>query len=211
MFIILFIGCKNIQIDKNNMIKLPIGNSNILNHFPKEINIEQTDDGIWVSKTDSTISDNIESILKTNSDFYEKLKLIENKKLSFIPRIDNKIDNNLYNRIDSAYFVSNLISEDQYRIDIYKNGEKYKDSIGFEMMSVINYITLVSFDSKNNYIDHKTIYYENNILYEPNYLFFYMDKNSNIMLKKVNFSETSITCDKIRKIIINQNGRFIEK
>ena len=197
-------------------LKLPIGFYKLLDYdFPKKWNnLQEIDDNnpnFKVEKISNKGYDSISYFIeKKYNFFYDSLKVNRKDKLKSIPKISKTIDENISNffKVDSSYYVYTLGRMANYSIKLFKDGGKFNNLKGNENFSVVNYLTMVTYDNSDNIKDLKTIYYHDNNIISYENIFFYIDKNLNITLKKFTFDELETNFLGIQKYKINKNGTF---
>ena len=204
----------NNEIQVDTKINLPIGFYKLIEYdFPNSWkNLESIDDNNPEFNIDNISKKGYDSISYFIESYYDKfyysLKIDKQNKLNLIPSINKLIDSDKkgFFKIDSAYYSGTILNKNDYTIEIYKDGDKYKEMLGNENTAVINYLTIVSFDDKRNIKDYKTIYHYNHKLYTYENTFFYIDENLDIILKDFDVDETETRFLGTRKYKINEKG-----
>lgn len=219
-FITLF-SCKQKEntLVVNNIsdsIKYPLGMVELITFkFPnKWKNLENIDDNNPNFKIDKISNKGYDSIFyfieKGSNSFYEKLKISKSKEIFIPSNITKEIYVNQGNlKIDSAHSVGVISKTPIFKLQFYKNGNKFQSSLIGEGDNVAyNYLTLITSTPLNKIIDYKIIYY-NNQRFEHHSRYFYIDKDLNIYIKDFAVDEISTHFLGQERYKISPKGKFI--
>ena len=158
--------------------------------------------------------DTLSYFLSLNSyNLYNTLK-IKSKAIK-LPDYESNVLLNLYDnfvKLDSAYYIATLGKQSNYNINLYKNGDKYKELLGTNQeFSSFDYLVLVTESMKNIPIDYKIVYYTNFNDIISYHRFFYIDKDFTITIKDFIQDELYTQSFKNKTFKINQEGFFIRE
>ena len=200
-------------------LSVPIGERIITKYnFPEKWrNIQEFDDNNSLFSMENVSEkgyDTLSYFLSLNSyNLYNTLK-IKSKAIK-LPDYESNVLLNLYDnfvKLDSAYYIATLGKQSNYNINLYKNGDKYKELLGTNQeFSSFDYLVLVTESMKNIPIDYKIVYYTNFNDIISYHRFFYIDKDFTITIKDFIQDELYTQSFKNKTFKINQEGFFIRE
>lgn len=142
----------------------------------------------------------------SNYRYFESLSSMPQQKLGILPKKKSTSSDYL---LDSAYYCKTICSTKKYTLSVYKSGSKYKGKKGDEMFAPIDYVILVTMDTKRRIIDYLVCYYYVHRLYESAERYFYIDNDKNITLVNFYTDELGTTFQGRCTYHIGEQGRFI--